>query len=49
MPGRGAELVDIGLKDSKGRAVPLTHAQLCSLYMHLQNADSREHLLNGGD
>ena len=46
--GPGAELVDIGLKDKKGRAVPLTHAQLCSLYMHLQNADSREHLLNGG-
>ena len=46
--GPGAELVDIGLKDSKGRAAPLTHAQLCSLYMHLQNTDSREHLLNGG-
>ncbi len=46
--GPGAELVDIGLKDSNGRAAPLTHAQLCSLYMHLQNADSREHLLNGG-
>lgn len=46
--GPGAELVDIGLKDSKGRAAPLTHAQLCSLYMHMQNADSREHLLNGG-
>ena len=46
--GPGAELVDIGLKDTKGHAVPLTHAQLCSLYMHLQNADSREHLLNGG-
>lgn len=46
--GPGAELVDIGLKDSKGRVAPLTHAQLCSLYMHLQNADSREHLLNGG-
>lgn len=46
--GPGAELVDIGLKDSKGRAAPLTHAQLCSLYMHLRNADSREHLLNGG-
>ena len=46
--GPGAELVDLGLKDSKGRAAPLTHAQLCSLYMHLQNADSREHLLNGG-
>ena len=35
--GPGAELVDIGLKDSKGRAAPLTHAQLCSLYMHLLN------------
>ncbi len=46
--GPGAELVDVGLKDTKGYAVPLTHAQLCSLYMHLQNADSREHLLNGG-
>ncbi len=46
--GPGAELVDVGLKDTKGHAVPLTHGQLCSLYMHLQNADSREHLLNGG-
>ena len=46
--GPGAELVDIGLMDAKGKAVPLTHGQLCSLYMHLQNADSREHLLNGG-
>ena len=46
--GPGAKLVDIGLMDAKGKAVPLTHGQLCSLYMHLQNADSREHLLNGG-
>ena len=46
--GKGAKLVDLGLKDNRGKAVPLTHAQLCSLYMHLQNADSREHLLNGG-
>ena len=46
--GPGAELVDIGLTDAKGKAVPLTHGQLCSLYMHLQNADSRGHLLNGG-
>ncbi len=46
--GPGAELVDIGLRDQKRKSVPLTHAQLCSLYMHLQNADSREHLLNGG-
>ena len=46
--GPGAELVDVGLKDTKGTAVPLTHAQLCSLYMHLKNADSRNHLLAGG-
>lgn len=41
--GPGAKLVD-----SKGEAVPLTHAQLCSLYMHLQNKDSVEHLMTGG-
>ena len=46
--GPGAKLVDIGLADSKGEAVPLTHAQLCSLYMHLQNKDSVEHLMTGG-
>lgn len=46
--GPGAEQVDIGLTDTKGNAVPLTHAMLCSLYMHLQNQDSREHLLTGG-
>ena len=46
--GPGAEQVDVGLKDTKGNAVPLTHAQLCSLYMHLKNADSRNHLLTGG-
>ena len=46
--GPGAELVDIGLTDTKGNSVPLNHAMLCSLYMHLQNADSRNHLLNGG-
>lgn len=46
--GPGAETVDIGLTDTKGNSVPLNHAMLCSLYMHLQNADSRQHLLNGG-
>ena len=46
--GPGAELVDIGLKDSKGNAVPLNHAQLCSLYMLLRNEDSRHHLMTGG-
>lgn len=46
--GPGAELVNIGLKDSKGNAVPLNHAQLCSLYMLLRNKDSRHHLMTGG-
>lgn len=46
--GKGAKLVDLGLKDNRGKATPLTHAQMCSLYMHLRNADSKEHLLNGG-
>lgn len=46
--GPGAETVDIGLTDTKGNSVPLNHAMLCSLYMHLQDADSRQHLLNGG-
>ena len=46
--GPGADLVDVGLTDTDRNAVPLTHAQMCSLYMHLQNKDSREHLLTGG-
>ena len=46
--GPGADLVDVGLRDTANTAVPLTHAQLCSLYMHLQNKDSREHLMTGG-
>lgn len=46
--GPGAELVDIGLKDSRGNAAPLNHAQLCSLYMLLRNEDSRHHLMTGG-
>ena len=46
--GKGAKLVDLGLKDNRGKAAPLTHAQMCSLYMHLRNADSKEHLMNDG-
>ena len=46
--GPGADLVDVGLRDTDHNAVPLTHAQLCSLYMHLQNKDSLEHLMRGG-
>lgn len=46
--GPGADLVDVGLRDTDHNAVPLTHAQLCSLYMHLQNKDSWEHLMTGG-
>ena len=40
--------MDIGLRDTKNNEVPLTHAQLCSLYMHLHNKDSIEHLMTGG-
>ena len=46
--GPGADLVDVGLTDVKGKKAELTHAQLCSLYMHLQNTDSLNHLMNGG-
>ena len=46
--GPGADLVEVGLTDGKGNRAPLTHAQLCSLYMHLQNKDSLNHLMNGG-
>lgn len=46
--GPGADLVDMGLTDVKGKKAELTHAQLCSLYMHLHNTDSLNHLMNGG-
>lgn len=46
--GPGADLVDVGLTDVKGKKAELTHAQLCSLYMHLHNTDSLNHLMNGG-
>ena len=46
--GPGVDLVDVGLTDVKGKKAKLTHAQLCSLYMHLHNTDSLNHLMNGG-
>ena len=46
--GPGADLVDVGLTDVNGKRAELTHAQLCSLYMHLHNTDSLNHLMNGG-
>ena len=46
--GPGADLMDVGLTDVKGKKAELTHAQLCSLYMHLHNTDSLNHLMNGG-
>ena len=46
--GPGADLVDVGLTDVKGKKAELTHAQLCGLYMHLHNTDSLNHLMNGG-
>ena len=36
------------LKEVEAFAVPLNHAQLCSLYMLLRNEDSRHHLMTGG-
>ena len=47
--GRDAKLVDIGLKDEEtGRPVKITHAQLCSIWMHLQNEQNRNHMARGG-
>lgn len=46
--GEGADLVDIGLTDTKGQKVKLNHAQLCSLWMHLKNEDSINHLAGQG-
>ncbi|MGM9662425.1 MAG: hypothetical protein ACI3WR_04970 [Oscillospiraceae bacterium] len=46
--GRNARRADLGFKDQAGNPVPLNHAQMCSLYMHLQNQSSKNHLLNGG-
>ena len=45
--GQNADLVDVGLRDESGNAVPINHAQMVSLYMHLQNAQNREHVMGG--
>ena len=40
--GQDAELIDVGL------STKINRAQMVSLYMHLQNAQSRDHVLKGG-
>lgn len=40
--------VDIGLKDADGKAIPITHGMLISLYMHLQNEQNARHVAYGG-
>lgn len=46
--GRGAELVDVGLKTKNGKSAKITKAQLASLYMHLQNEQNINHIMRGG-
>lgn len=47
--GRKAEMVDIGFKDAAtGEKVPVSHAQLCSIWMHLQNEQNVNHMMHGG-
>ena len=40
--GQDAELIDVGL------STKINRAQMVSLYMHLQNAQNRDHVLKGG-
>lgn len=42
------DLVDVGLKDENGKAVPITRGMMLSLYMHLQNEENMRHLMYGG-
>lgn len=46
--GQDAELVDVGLKGEDGQPVLINHAQMVSLYMHMQNSQNREHVMGGG-
>lgn len=47
--GRKAKMVDIGFKDAAtGEKVPVSHAQLCSIWMHLQNEQNVNHMMHGG-
>ena len=46
--GQDAELVDVGLKGEDGQPVLINHAQMVSLYMHMQNSQNREHVVGGG-
>ena len=46
--GQDAELVDVGLKGEDGQPALINHAQMVSLYMHMQNSQNREHVMGGG-
>lgn len=41
-------LVDIGLKDSNGNAVPITRGMMLAYYMHTLNEDNARHVAIGG-
>lgn len=41
-------LVDIGLKDSDGNAVPITRGMMLAYYMHTLNEDNARHVAIGG-
>ncbi|MBQ6177732.1 MAG: hypothetical protein IJK29_11085 [Bacteroidales bacterium] len=45
---REDDLVDVGLKDETGKAVPIPRGMMLSLYMHLQNEENMRHLMYGG-
>lgn len=42
------DLVDVGLKDADGNAVPITRGMMLALYMHLQNEENMRHVMYGG-
>ncbi len=42
------KLIDIGLKDESGNAIPVTHGIAAGIYMDLLNEDNRRHFIRGG-
>ena len=43
-----SKLVDIGLKDENGEAIPVTHDIMVGIYMDLMNEDNRRHFIRSG-
>lgn len=43
-----SKLVDIGLKDENGDAIPVSHDIMLGIYMDLLNEDNRRHFIRGG-